>query len=252
MRVLLIFNISNFHYFFCGSLDWNNILIFRDFGSPPVDSSIIRMFLAKFSTFLCKFQRLNSKILRDSRLIFCSIVLLILRESLKILELSLWNLHRNVENFARNILMMDESTGGEQNPWKSKYYFSPVIHKKVMKVWNIEYQENTHSQTLLLSCLSHLPISVDYQALDRLKIDWTCQILNLSSLLSTHFYYLRLVYSLSGFWVFLHSSWSSGNSTTWVFIFSHLLTLFASFCRFIRAVWFDFFTYSFVSNGSWL
>ena len=58
-----------------------------------------------------------------------------------------------------------------------------------MKYWkfdNIEYQKSMHSQTLF--SLSHLLISVDYQTLARLKIDWTCQILKLSSLLLTHFF----------------------------------------------------------------
>ena len=62
-----------------------------------------------------------------------------------------------------------------------------MSNKKYWKFGNIEYQKNTHSQTLL-SRLPHLPISVDYQTLARLKIDWTCQILNRTSLLPIHFF----------------------------------------------------------------
>ena len=59
--------------------------------------------------------------------------------------------------------------------------------KKYRKFGNIEYQKKKHSQTLL-SCLPHLPISVDYQILTSLKIDWTCEILKLSSILPTYFF----------------------------------------------------------------
>ena len=48
---------------------------------------------------------------------------------LRISETSHWNRHRNIENFTRNILVMDGSTGDEPKPLKNhKYDSSPVIH----------------------------------------------------------------------------------------------------------------------------
>ena len=54
--------------------EWITVLesylwFFWSFGSSPVNQSITRIFLVKFSTFLCRFQRLNSKIPKD----FCKI-----------------------------------------------------------------------------------------------------------------------------------------------------------------------------------
>ena len=108
------------------------------------------------------------------------------------MELSLWNLHRNVENFTRNTLVMDGSTRDELKPLKIQNMILvqwSTHNKKYWKFGNIEYQKNTKSQTLLY-CLSQLPTSVDYQTLARLKIDWTCQNLNLSSILPTHLFLL--------------------------------------------------------------
>ena len=68
---------------------------------------------------------------------------------------------------------------------------------KYWKYRNIEYQKNTHSQTLLSRPL-HLPVSVDYKILARLKIDWACQILYLSSLLLTHFLLFMIDISIFG------------------------------------------------------
>ena len=228
------------------------IISFKGFGSSLSISLITRMFLVKFSKFLCRFQRLSSKILRDYRKIKRVIEQNIFANFHGILELSLWNLHKNFENLTRNILVINESRGMSQNPWKKWFQQSndPLIIKKYLKFYNIEYQKNTHCQTLLYR-LSHLPISVDYQTLARLKIDWTCQILNLSSLLPTHFFTIYDWYinfrGLDFFWILLGHLC---NSATWVFTFSHFLTLFASFWRFIRAVWFYFFILSFVSHGS--
>ena len=42
---------------------WTGIIFlnFQKFGSSPVNPFITRMFLVKFTTFLCRFQRINSK-----------------------------------------------------------------------------------------------------------------------------------------------------------------------------------------------
>ena len=93
-----------------------------------------------------------------------------------------------------------------------------------MTILNIK---SAHSQTLL-SRLPYLPISVDYEILARLKIDWTCQILNLSSLLPIHFFtiYDWYIYFKVFFCILLDHQC---NSATWFFTSSHLLKLFVSF-----------------------
>ena len=114
--------------------------------------------------------------------------------------------------------------------------------KKYWNFCNIEYQKKRHSRTLFF-IIPHLPISVDYQILARLKIDWTCQILNLSSFLPTYFFIIYEMHIHFRGFELLYTLFlcHQGNSATWVFTFFHLLTLCASFWRFIRAVWFDFF-----------
>ena len=64
---------------------WTEILflIFQGFWLIPC-RSITRMFLEKFSTFLCRSQRLSSKIPSDFGKTLCSIALLILRKPLGI------------------------------------------------------------------------------------------------------------------------------------------------------------------------
>ena len=93
-------------------------------------------------------------------------------------------------------------------------------------------------------------MSVDYQTLVRLKIDWTCYILNLSSIFLIPFFTIYDWHihfrSPKLFCIILGHL---DNSAIWIFTFSHLLTLFVSFWRFIRAVWFDFFLLSNVSHG---
>ena len=70
-------------YIISGSMDWNRIS--KDHRLPLIPWRFItRMFLMKFSTFLCKSQRLNSKIPINFRKILCSIALLILRKPLEI------------------------------------------------------------------------------------------------------------------------------------------------------------------------
>ena len=102
--------------------------------------------------------------------------------------------------------------GWPKTPQKLKMWFQssePLIVKKYWMFGNIENYKSKHSQTLLY-CLSHLPISVDYQTLARLKIDWTCQILNLASLPPTHFLLFTIGISTLEVLSFLHSSsWSS-------------------------------------------
>ena len=81
-----------------------------------------------------------------------------------------------------------------------------------------------HSQTLL-SRLPQIQISVDYQILARMKVDWTCQIFNLSYLLPTHFLLLIIDISTLGVLSFIaFLLYHQSNSTTSVFTFSNLST----------------------------
>ena len=64
--------------FMSGSLDWNRISKDSQASTnSPGDPSITKMFLVKFSIFLFRSQKLNSKIQRDFRKILCPIALLI-------------------------------------------------------------------------------------------------------------------------------------------------------------------------------
>ena len=124
MRVLLIFNIDKLsvllyyewitgqelYFWFSGVLThpllihqsqecslWNSLHFYEDFKSSTSKYS------KKFS--------LNQK---GNRTKYYEKI------SRNVLKLSFWNLHRNVENFTRNILVIDGSTGDESKPLKIK------------------------------------------------------------------------------------------------------------------------------------
>ena len=192
---------------------WTRIifLIFQGFGSSPVNPSITRMFLVKFSTFLWRFQKLNFKTFlkfSHNTLFYCPSDLT--KISWNVLKLSFWNLHRNVENFTRNILVIDGFTGDEPKPWKIKNIILvqwSTHNKVVLKVWQYWISEEHALSDIIVSpsTSSNICWLSDFNSSENwLDFPDPQSILSSSDSL---FYYLRLVYPLKGFWTFLHSSW---------------------------------------------
>ena len=99
----------------------------------------------------------NFKIKRfpQNTLFYCS---LILHKSFGIMELSLWNLHRSVENFTRNIIVMNESSGDEPKSLKIKNMILvqwSTHNKEVLKVWQYWIsKEYTFSDIIISSFAS--------------------------------------------------------------------------------------------------
>ena len=185
--------------------------------------------------------------------IVCSIALLILQKSFGILELSLWNLDKNVEIFTRKILVMDGSTGMSQNRSKIKNMIpiqSSTQNKKVLKVWQYWISEKQAFSNIIILSFTSFNICwlSDFSSSENWW-DWPDPQSILSSSDSLFIIYDWYI-CFRGFKLFCILLGHLGNSATWIFTFSYLLTLFNSFWRFIRAVWFNFFILSFVSHGS--
>ena len=137
---------------------------------------------------------------RDFRKILCSIALLILYKFLVILELSLWSLHINIENFTRNILMMNGSTGDEPKPLKIKNIVLvqwSTHNKEVLKVFQYWISEKQALSDIIISSFASSNICwlSDFSSSENwLSLPDHQSILSFSN--SLFFFYLRLVYSL--------------------------------------------------------
>ena len=150
--------------------------------------------------------------------------------------------------------MIDGSIGDEPKPLKNQKYIILVqwsTHNKVvLKAWQYWISEEHVLLDIIVS--SSASSNICWLSNFSSSENWL-DLLDPQSILSSSdslFYYLRLVYPLSGFELFCILLGNLGNSATWVFTFSHHLMLFVSFWRLIRAVWLHFFIFSFVSHGS--
>ena len=136
---------------------------------------------------------------KDFRKILCSIVLLISHKYLGILELNLWNRHRNVENFTRNIIVMNGSTGDEPKPLKIKNMILvqwSTHNKEVLKVWQYWTLEEYPFSVIIISSFASSNIcwlSNFSSSENWLNLPDPQSILSSSNSL---FYYLRLAYPL--------------------------------------------------------